>query len=490
MAFSARLLIAALLSLGLLAACGRDADRPVEIAVIGDAGALAQGGKTLPYAARLVRSATTEGLVGFDEQGRVIPALADRWIVTDDGQSYIFRLRDGTWLDGSPITGESARTALLAALAGLKGSPLALDLAPIGEVRTMAGRVVELRLSRAEPDLLQLLAQPELGLARKGRGAGPMLARRDTGVVRLEPIAPTERGLPDVEGWAGLARRLNLRSMDGASAIERFGTGETDAVLSGRIEDFPRIDIAGLSRGAIRFDPVMGLFGLQVLHADGFLAKPENREALAMAIDRDALISAFGLSGWVASTRVVSPGTEGDSGQVNERWIGQDMAERRLVAAARVAQWRAGGKVPEALRIALPRGPGADLLFARLSEDFKAVGLATVRVKAGTKADLRLVDTAARYARAGWFLNQLSCTIAQGLCSSLADRRFFEARAETDPVKRADLMADAEAELTKANIFIPFGAPLRWSLVSGSVTGFAVNRFGVHPLMPLAMRPK
>lgn len=490
MAFPARPPIAVLFALGTLAACGSDDDRPVEIAVIGDAGTQTQAGKALPYAARLVRSATIEGLVGFDEQGRVIPALADRWIVTDDGRSYIFRLRDGTWLDGSPITGESARAALLAALAGLKRTPLALDLAPIDEVRTMAGRVIELRLSRPEPDLLQLLAQPELGLARKGRGAGPMLARRDKRLVTLRPIPPTKRGLPDIEGWTEQARRLNLRNVDGATAIERFGSGETDAVLSGRIEDFPRIDIAGLSRGAIRFDPVLGLFGLQVVHADGFLSAPENREALAMAIDREALISAFGLSGWVASTRVVSPGTEGDAGMVSERWIGQDMAERRLVAAARVARWRAAGKEPEALRIALPRGPGADLLFTRLSEDFKAVGLATVRVGAKTKAELRLVDTAARYARAGWFLNQLSCSLAQGLCSSLADRRFFEARAEPDPAKRAGLMADAEAELTKANVFIPFGAPLRWSLVSGSVTGFAVNRFGVHPLMPLAMRPK
>ena len=44
-----------------------------------------------------MRAATTEGLVGLDAEGQVIPALADRWIVTDDGRSFIFRLRDGTW---------------------------------------------------------------------------------------------------------------------------------------------------------------------------------------------------------------------------------------------------------------------------------------------------------------------------------------------------------------------------------------------------------
>ena len=62
--------------------------------------------------------------------------------------------------------------------------------------------------------------------------------------------------------------------------------------------------------------------------------------------------------------------------------------------------------------------------------------------------------------------------------------------AEPDPVKRADLYAQAEAQLTIANSFIPFGVPVRWSLVSGTVTGFAPNRWNIHPLMPLAMRPK
>ena len=56
-------------------------------------------------------------------------------------------------------------------------------------------------------------------------------------------------------------------------------------------------------------------------------------------------------------------------------------------------------------------------------------------------------------------------------------------------VKRAELYAQAEAQLTVANAYIPFGVPIRWSLVS-STSGFAANRWGVHPLMPLAFIPK
>ena len=179
-----------------LAGCFGADDRPVEVLAIGEPGSTFAGGASLPLAAQLMRAATTEGLVAFDEQGRVVPALADRWIVTDDGLSYIFRLRDGTWADGSQINAENARAALMQAIRAQSGQSLAADLSAIEEVRAMAGRVIEIRLRQQMPDMLQLLAQPELGVVTGGRGAGPMKAKRDSdkeltlsGVV-LRPIAP------------------------------------------------------------------------------------------------------------------------------------------------------------------------------------------------------------------------------------------------------------------------------------------------------------
>jgi ABC-type transport system substrate-binding protein len=472
----------------LLAGCDNASDRAVQVAVIGDPGSPFAGGARLPLAAQLVRSATAEGLVGFDERGRVIPALADRWIVTDDGLSYIFRLRDGTWPDKTQLTGDTARAALLQAIAGVRGTPLGADLAAIDEVRAMAGRVIEIRLHQAQPDFLQLLAQPELGLLRKGRGAGPMRLSRDKDVALLRPVPPEDRGLPQVEDWDKLSRKLQLEALRASTAIERFNAGEVDVVLGGRLADFPRLDASGVSRGAIRLDPVAGLFGLAVVNPQGFLAEPERREALAMAIDREALASALNVGGWTATTRIVNPGAGDDNGTVGERWPGQSLEERRSVAANRVSAW-SDGKPPR-LRIALPAGPGSKVLFGRLADDFKAIGVEAVQVRENAPADLRLVDTVARYVRAGWFLNQLSCANVRILCSATADRLASQALLEPDPAKRADLFAQAEAQLTIANSFIPFGVPIRWSLVSGQTTGFMPNPWNVHPLMPLAMLPK
>ena len=468
--------------------CFGDDDRPVEVAVIGASPAAFAPGPLLPHAAQLFRAATTEGLVGFDEQGRVAPALADRWIVTDDGLSFIFRLRDGTWPDGSPITGETARASLLRAFANQRGTALGQDLAVIAEVRAMAGRVIEIRLSSRQPDLLQVLAQPELGMSHSNRGAGPMRLRREKDSALLRPIPPEDRGMPQDERWKDRARRLELNSLPGKTAIERFTKGEVDVVLGGTLADFPRLDAMGVARGAIRLDPVTGLFGLAVVHEDGFLSKSENREAVAMAIDREALGTAINLAGWVTTTRVVVPGLPGDNETIGERWSGRSLEERRALATARVAQWKGAGELT--LRIALPSGPGADLLFARLTDDLKAIGVSAKRVPQEADADLRLVDSVASYADAQWFFSRLSCAAQRVACNPAGDRLAAEARAEPDPAKRAELASQAEAQLTIANGYIPIGVPVRWSLVGGGVTGFAANRLAVHPLMSLAMLPR
>jgi len=482
--------LSAVLAPALLAACGGNDDSVVRIVAIGAERDPFEQGARSPPAAQLVRAATAEGLVGFDAEGRVVPALADRWIVTDDGRSYIFRLRDGTWRSGEPLTAKAGQAALRSAIARLKGSALGLDLAGVDDIRIMASRVIEIRLAQPMPHLLQLLAQPELGLYDKRKGAGPMQMKRELDDALLTAINPEELGLPVIADFDRRVRPLRFTALPADAAVARFNAGEADILLGGKIDDFPLASSVGMLRGTIQLDPVAGLFGLAATNAEGFLATPENREALGMAVDRDALIAAFGVGNWMPTTRIVSPTVEGDLGTIGERWTALDLRERRALASSRVAQWRAGKDGPPRLRIALPGGPGADVLFARLKQDFGAIGIDTLRVGVNEAADLRLIDEVARYPLATWYLNRFNCTVQRGLCNEAADERVAEARIAADPDSRAALLAEAEAELTAANVFIPFGAPIRWSLVRSATTGFAPNRWGWHPLMPMALRPK
>lgn len=474
----------------LAGACGRGHEGTLAMALIGNDQAVSESGTALSPAARILRGATIEGLVGFDEQGRVVPALADRWLVTDGGASYIFRLRDGTWPDGSPVTGESAVAALKRALAALRNTPLGLDLAPVDQVRVMAGRVIELDLSSPMPDLLTLLAQPELGLTYKGRGSGPLAMKKQGVDILLEPVPPERRGLSPEEDFAAGHRDLKVELTRASRAVDRFNDGYVDLVLGGDVDTLPLAGIGGLSRGNVRLDPVIGLFGLMVENNLGFLASPANREALAMAIDRDALIGAFNVGGWAATTRIVSPDVEDDLGTVGERWTGTAIDQRRTAAAAQVARWTKSGNPRPLLRVATPGGPGSKLVLDRLRADYGAIGIAVQPVGMSDPADLRLIDIAARYGRASWFLNELACGVGRAVCSADGDARLAEARAATDPRQRAALTAEAEAEITAANGYIPLARPMRWSLARSSVRGFAPTPWGWHPLPPLSVIPK
>lgn len=472
-----------------LSGCGDKNEGALAVALIGDESALSETPPDLSPAARLLRSATSEGLVGFDAQGRVIPALADRWIVTDDGRSYIFRMRDGSWPDGSPITAETVRAQLKRALAQLRGSPLASDLADVADIRAMAGRVIEIRLTSPVPDLMTLLAQPELALPVKGGGTGPMTMQRDGANLVLSLIPPERRGFPAEPYFAERARKVQVRLESAKTAVDRFNAGEVDLVLGGGIDSLPLAGASGLLRGNVRLDPVIGLFGLAVENNTGFLANALNREALAMAIDRDALTSAFNIRGWQPTTRVVSPDVEGDLGLIGERWSGLTQEQRRSNALARVNQWKASGNKLAPLRLAMPTGPGSRAVLERLKADFAAIGLAVIPVAEGAKADLRLIDSVARYGRATWFLNRLSCD-AMPVCSAEGDARLSEARIAPDENQRARLLAEAEGLITASNGFIPLARPLRWSLVRTRLTGFALNPWGWHPLPPLALVPR
>ncbi len=473
-----------------LCSCGSsDAGGPVEVAVIGAPDSLFQQGVRLAPPAQHIRAATREGLVSLDQTGQVVPAIAERWIVTDDGLSYIFRLRDSTWPGGDEITAADARQQLRDAIARVRGTSLGLDLVAVRDIRAMTGRVVEVRLTAPMPDLLRLLAQPELGFVRGGRGTGPMTMSRgkgkNTAQARLTALPPESRGLPAREDWEELARPVIVRALPAEGAVAAFSRGDVDLVLGGSIVDFPQAEAGPLSRGTIQVDPAVGLLGLAVRRETGLLADPARREALSMAIDRGALIQSFGISGWRDSSWIVPPEAYPSPPYEADRWNGASLADRRAVAAARIGAWAGPGR--EAIvRVALPRGPGSDLLLGRLAEDWGAIGVGVRRAASGESADLELRDTLARYGSPLWYLNQFNCGLGQGLCAPEADALVRRWLGERDPAVRERLLVEAHAALVEREVYIPLGAPVRWSLVRGSMRNYLANAWGFHPLFPLS----
>lgn len=484
-----RLLSALVLALATAACSGGVDDGIVDVAFIAPPSELATGGIRLGFAGQHLRAAEAQGLVALDATGSVVPAIAERWIVTDDGASYIFRIREFDLPDGSRLTAQVVRDRLAATLRRLQGTSLGLDLAKVRDVRAMTGRVIEVRLSSPMPDLLQLLAQPEMSITLEGASIGPMRVDRQSGYIELAAMPPQMRGLPAQEDWDDLVSPVRVYAANATQATEGFAQGKYDLVLGGRIESLPLVNAGPLSRGTIRLDAAVGLFGLDVERRQGFLSTAENREAVAMAIDRSSLLSAFNIGGWVPTTRIVAPGLPNDAGSVGERWSDLDMAARRSRAGSRVNRWRGlnGGEVQ--IAIGLPEGPGSDLLFEALARDLGQVGIRTVRAGQGVRPDLVLRDRVARFGSVRWFLNQFNCKVSPRVCAEGADYLVGLAIDARDPAEEASYLAEAEQALTASNLYIPLGAPIRWSQVRGDTLGFSENGWNMHPLFPLTRAP-
>src|SRR6476659_6565661 len=101
--------LAAFVALAVLAiapaACRKQPEGAFKILVIGSAPVLrdpAEGPLAAPD--EVLLSSVAQGLVGFDASGNIVSGLAERWTVTDDGLSYIFRLAAAQWPDGRKIS--------------------------------------------------------------------------------------------------------------------------------------------------------------------------------------------------------------------------------------------------------------------------------------------------------------------------------------------------------------------------------------------------
>jgi oligopeptide transport system substrate-binding protein len=466
----------------LLAACGDEESGPVTISAIGASPhVLNPNREPVDPPSAVLLEAAAQGLVRLDAGGEIEPALAQRWIVSDDGIHYIFRLRKAEWSGGGRVTAEQVVDRLRAAAAAPSRNPLKPILGAIDEIVAMP-EVIEISLKSPRPNFLQLLAQPELAIVRGGQGSGPYRAEpQPDGSIRLSLPRDESDETPPA------APPLLLRGEPAVAAVARFGERRADLVLGGTLADLPLARAAGAPAAQLRFDPAAGLFGLAFTAAEGPFTRVETRQALAMAIDRPALAAALNVPGLQERRSLLPPGIEGLAQVSGPAWIRDPLPARRARAAALLSgAGGEGGRLK--VRVALPGGPGYRLLFAYLRRDWAAVGVEAVRVPAGAPADLRLIDEVAPAGLASWYLRHFTCE-ASPVCDPAADEMMAAARIAPDAASRRGLLANADRILAGLGPFIPLTAPVRWSLVAPRLTGFRPNAFGRHAVGELA-RPE
>lgn len=479
-AFAAAIALAAA---GGLAGCDRSDAGAVRVTVVGEAPSIvdpAAGELSAPQSVLL--ASVAQGLVRFDARGQIEPGLAERWNVTDDGLSYIFRLQSAEWPGGGKVTAYQVARLLKRQLAARSRNPLKDSLGAVAEIVPMTERVLEIRLGAPRPHLLQLLAQPEMAIVRDGQGTGPFQAR----VQGRPPALVLERSVILPDGEESRREEVVLGATAAPDAVRAFLAGKTDLVLGGTFADLPYARAEDMPRGALRFDPAAGLFGLVPARADGPAADLELRRLLAQAIDRQALVDALDVPGLLPRSTVLEPGLDGLPDPAPPAWAGIPVAERRPeLAAAADAQF---GEIERpVLRIALPDAPGAEVLLGRLASDWAVLGIKVERAGREAEADFRLVDSVAPSTSPSWYLRGFRCGEAP-LCAEEVDQLLEAARAALAPAEQNAQLAQAAARVDEQQLFIALAAPIRWSLVTDRVPGFAPNRFARHALTGLGER--
>ena len=83
---------------------------------------------------------TFEGLVSNTASGEIIPGVAEKWEISDDGKTYTFHLRDNAkWSDDTPVTAGDFVYAWRRAVNPATGSEYAFILYPVKNAEAIAG---------------------------------------------------------------------------------------------------------------------------------------------------------------------------------------------------------------------------------------------------------------------------------------------------------------------------------------------------------------
>lgn len=457
----------------LLTACDEQrTDQTTAISVIGDRNPI-------------VAAATAQGLVAFDADGQIEPALAERWIVSDDGLHVVFRLARTNWSDRKPINANEVAHSLNENFARAAQGRLGPLFNAVADVDAMTDHVVDIKLKSPRPNLLQLLAAPEMAIRHNGFGTGPYLAiRSDKSAAVLRPLRATDGSDDGVSDTELRAREVSIHGDAAAVAITRYTHGLVQAVLGGSFNDYPLAQTAQIRANQLVIDRPQGLFGLAFVSRGGFTDDVHIREALSMAIDRSTLLRALNLPGVIARDTILPSALDQADAPAAPDWSGAALELRRAEAGKRVVEWAKSAKAPPLVRVALPDGPGARLLFARLAADWRTIGVNSVAVHSHDIADLRLIDDVAPDASVNWYFTRLSCDSGV-ICNQTEKQALADARSAPTLEARAQAYSAVDKAYNEFAAFIPVGNPFRWNLTSPQLVGLRSSFMASHPLIRL-----
>ena len=470
-----------------------------------------------------VLSALLEGLVSEDPLDlHPVPGVAERWDISPDGLVYTFHLRpDARWSNGDPVTARdfiaSFRRMLTPAL-GADYAPMLYallnaeayhqgrlaDFAQVG-LAAPDDHTLSVTLEHPIPYFLAMLNHtawlpvPVATIARYGpvdrRGTPWARPGRfvGNGPFVLKSWRPNQAIVVEKSPTYWDAARVRLRaisfhSFDSGDAEERaFRAGQlhlTEAMPPAKIDAYRR-DQPQL----LRIDAYLGTYFYRLNVTRPFLNEPRVRRALALAVDRSAIVEHILRGGQTPAHAFTPPGIAGYQPPAG---IPTDFAEaRHLLEEAGYP----GGRGLPVFELLFNTSESHQLVAEAIQEMWRReLGVEVRLVNEELKSTLDARRTGnfqilrsvwiGDYADPASFLGVWASSSGNnytGWSSPDYDRLLDQAARTADPAARFAVLQRAEALLLKAAPFIPIHYYTHVFLIRPSVHGWYPTLLDHHP---------
>jgi peptide/nickel transport system substrate-binding protein len=227
----------------------------------------------------------------------IVPDLAESWEISEDGRTYTFTLRDAQFSDGDPVLASDVVFSLLR-VRDDPASAWAANYSNIESVEATGDRTVVVTLTEPSTPFLATLSMvmaaivPEDDVTEKGEafgsepvGAGAFrLVEWTRGSELVLEANPHywEEDLPKLDGveWVAV--------VEDNTRILQVQTGELDAALFMPFNRIP--DLQANPDIQVHLDPSTRTDHVLINHTHPELSKPELRQALAHATDKQAIV--------------------------------------------------------------------------------------------------------------------------------------------------------------------------------------------------------
>lgn len=291
-----------------------------------------------------------EGLTRLDENNKVIPGVAEKWTMSKDGLNYTFNLRkDAKWSDGQPVKAKDFEYAWKRALNGKTAAEYAYQMyylkngekynkgeAKVEEVGVKAkdDYTLEVTLENPTTYFLSLLAFPTYAPIREdivSKDPTGWARKAETyisnGPFKMKEWKPkdTITFVKNDQYWnkdSIKLDRIDYKMIEQASsALAAFKAGQLDYILKPPAQETPKL----LKEGTAKIYPNIGTYFYCLNISDNaekvnpeaakVLKNEKVRKALTLAINRKQIVENVTKGGETPATSYVPLGILKDDGK-------------------------------------------------------------------------------------------------------------------------------------------------------------------------------